>query len=356
MKISYKQIPANISKVEFGKYATTNYRAINTNFDKLSDLLQHNGAMVANVELTNGYRAKSNVIYPVTIEFLSLDIDETTLSIDEMHEILMDSDLNHILVATSKPDNAFKYRLFLQTTPITINSEYEYQQLFSNIPDFIPYDTKCIDIARCFYIYGDSAYTIKEYFKGNPLEIKGTYKKESNAFSTTSHSFKCRPTPLSVAKRCSNSNKGFKQYELTNLSFDLKNRKYLCARDKSWYSYELIRSNPVLLNAENIYKLLKALSNTYPDKIRLSPTEKLKYSIRLDEAICSGGFYFSNKTNCFMFNDLGTNENSCDIIDFCAKLAFGKTDKQSRDRVCAGLMKRFKISEINPYNKTIYPL
>ena len=43
----------------------------------------------------------------------------------------------------------------------------------------------------------------------------------------------------------------------------------------------------------------------------------------------------------------------CDVIDFCAKLVFGKTDKQSRNKICAGLMKKFKISELNPYRNLI---
>ncbi|MBQ7270410.1 MAG: hypothetical protein IJR18_01830 [Campylobacter sp.] len=355
MKVSYKQLPPNLIKEYFKRQdITRNYKSIDICFDKLSDLLQSNGVMIANIELTNGYRSKSNVDYPVTIEFLPLDIDKTTLSIDTMHEMLMDNDLNHILVATSNPNEAFKYRLFLQINPTTIKSEYEYQQLFSNIPDYISFDTNCTDIARCFFIYENSAYTIKEYFKGNPL---GIHKKEKSCNASLSPL--CNRTTAKSEAR-SSSVKGFEKHKLTTIPNTLKTQKYLCARDKSWYNYEAIRYNPVLLDEANIYKLLKTLAKQYPDKIRLSDTGRFKYSVRLDEKVCSGNFYFSDDpdygTHCIMFKDLGTTENSCDIIDFCAKLAFGNTTKQSRDRICAGLMKFFKISEINPYNKTIYPL
>ena len=50
-----------------------------------------------------------------------------------------------------------------------------------------------------------------------------------------------------------------------------------------------------------------------------------------------------------MFKDLGTTENSCDVIDFCAKLIHGDTSKKSRDDICSWLMKLFEISELNPY-------
>lgn len=347
MKVSYKQLPANIVKKDFAKYnIVSNFQSIDICFNKLSDLLQSNGVLVANVLLTNGYRSKSNVNYPVIIEFLPLDIDETTLDIDTMHEILRDNELNHILVATSDPDKAYKYRLFLQTTPITINSEEEYKSLFDDIPDYIEFDKNCTDIARGFYIYGNSAYTIKEYFKGNPL---GIHKKEKSCISS---SLLCNRTTAKSEARSSSVN-GFKKHKLTTIPNTLRTQKYLCARDKSWYSYEAIRYNPVLLDEANIHKLLKALANTYSDKIRLSDTDKFKYSVRLDEKEDSGNFYFSDITHCIMFKDLGTTENTCDVIDFCAKLVFGDTSKQSRDKICAGLMKKFKISELNPYRNLI---
>lgn len=352
MKVSYKQLPPNLSsKDEFKQQnLVSNFQSMDICFEKLSDLLEHNGIMIANVFLTNGYRKKINAILPTTIEFLSLDIDETTLSIDEMHEILRDNDLNHILVATSNPDNAYKYRLFLQIQSTTINSEEEYKSLFNDIPDYIKFDTACTDIVRDFFIYANSAYTIKEYFKGNSL---GIHKKANASLSLLCN----RTTAKSEAR--SSSVKGFLKHKLTTIPNTLKTQKYLCAKDKSWYSYEAIRYNPVLLDEANIHKLLKALARQYPNKIRLSDTDRFKYSIRLDENICSGNFYFSDDpdygNHCIMFKDLGDKENqhTCDIIDFCSKLIYGNTTKQSRDKICERLINSFKLSQINPYRNLI---
>ena len=345
MKVSYKQLSPNLSsKDDFKRQdITTNYKVIETNFDKLSDLLQDNGVMIANIELTNGYRSKSNVIYPATIEFLPLDIDETTLSIDYIHEILSDNGLNHILVATFDPNKAFKYRLFLQIKPITIYSEEEYKQLFSNIPDYISFDKACTNITRDFFIYAHSNYTIKEYFKGNPLEIK------ENKIDRTSSSPMCSRAERSEAHSSNGKLINHNPLNRSELSNTLKTRRCLWINkdNKTWYAYEVIHSHPVLLDEANIYKLLKQLSKQCKDKIRLSPTEKRKFSIRPDEKVCSSGFFFSN--DCILFNDLGTDEFAYDIIDFCAKLIHGKIDKSSRDDICERLIKFFNLPKINPY-------
>ena len=346
MKVSYKQLPANVSKKEDFKRQdiTTNFKSIDTSFDKLSGYLQYNGVIIANsVALKNGYRKKKNAILPATIEFLALDIDKTTLSIDEMHEILREEfDLNHILVATSDPDEAYKYRLFLQTTPIIIKSEEEYKSLFDDIPSYIEFDKVCIDIARPFFIYANSAYTIKEYFKGNPLEIK------ENEIDRTISLSMCSRAERSEAH---SSNGKLTKYTLkrSELSNTLKTRKCLWwnKNNKTWYAYEVIHSHPKLLDEENIYKLLQNLAKYKADKIRLSPTEKRKFSIRPDEKVCSCGFFFSN--DCILFNDLGTDEESYDIIDFLAKLLHGKIDKSSRDDICERLIKFFNLPKINPY-------
>lgn len=344
MKVSYKQLKANMVKDDFPKQdITTNYKSIDICFDKLSNLLQFNGVIIAsNIAFKNGYRTKYNAILPTTIEFLALDIDKTELAIDTIHEILMEEfNLNHILVATSDPNEAFKYRLFLQVKPTEIQSEYEYQQLFENIPDYISYDTNCKDIARCFFIYENSAYTIKEYFNGNPLTIN------QNEIDRTTPSSMCSRAERSEAH---SSNGKLTKYTLnrSELSNTLKTRRYLYAKDKSWYAYEVIHSHPELLDENNIYKLLKQLSKQHSDKIRLSNTEKRKFSIRPDEKVCSSGFFFSN--DCILFKDLGrTDEFAYDIIDFCAKLIHGKIDKSSRDDICERLIKFFNLPKINPY-------
>ena len=57
MKVSYKRLPPNLSsKAEFRQQnLVSNFQSMDICFEKLSDLLKHNGIMIANVELTNGY-------------------------------------------------------------------------------------------------------------------------------------------------------------------------------------------------------------------------------------------------------------------------------------------------------------
>jgi hypothetical protein len=125
---SYIQVTG--SKQERAVKCHSGYIAKETSFEKLANLLVNDTAYTP-FKFADGKRSNSNIISGAT--WTALDVDNTTTSIYEMHDIL--GDYNHHLCTTSDKENIYKYRIILE---------------FSQIVDLPPYEWKqfCIELCK----------------------------------------------------------------------------------------------------------------------------------------------------------------------------------------------------------------
>lgn len=184
MKFSYKYVQAS-TKEAYKRLSAKVYETREDSFKEFSDYLASDAIVIPNIAFKDNHKMLHNAILPTMFEMLAFDVDDTSIDIDTMHEMLTDYNINHILVCTSNPDNKCKYRVFLELKPIEISSHTQLPELYSFVPSFIPYDKAAVDLARCYFIYEKLEYTIKEYHNGKPIEVTLTNKVQPRQHTPT---------------------------------------------------------------------------------------------------------------------------------------------------------------------------
>ena len=96
-------------------------------------------------------RGRSNISGPIT--WLCLDVDDTTITDEEMHQIL--GKLNHHIARTSDKDNACKYRILIELSiPIVVSNEH-WKFFMKSIADSLHIKIDNLGASQCFYGYKD---------------------------------------------------------------------------------------------------------------------------------------------------------------------------------------------------------
>lgn len=107
--------------------------------------------------LKNGHRTLENV--RGSTDIIILDVDETNISIKNMHKIL--KDINHIISTTSNVNNKFKYRVLIQLDQKIDLPPRKWKVFYKSIGELIGAKTDSnINKAGMFIGYGGSEYYV----------------------------------------------------------------------------------------------------------------------------------------------------------------------------------------------------
>jgi len=85
------------------------------------------------------------------INWVCLDVDDTTITIEEMHHILFE--VNHHMAITSNPDNKMKYRIILPLTEAIEVTANEWKHFVKSIANFIGVTVDNLGASQVFYGY-----------------------------------------------------------------------------------------------------------------------------------------------------------------------------------------------------------
>ncbi len=96
-------------------------------------------------------RGRNNVNNKVT--WLCLDIDDTTITDEEMHQIL--GNLNHHIARTSNKDNPYKYRIIIELSRPTVIPKGHWKFFIKSVADSLNVKADALAASAVFYGYAD---------------------------------------------------------------------------------------------------------------------------------------------------------------------------------------------------------
>ena len=108
---SYVQVSGD--KQERAMKCHSGFEAKPTTFNKLKVLLENDTAYTP-FRFKDGKRSNDNIISGAT--WVALDVDDSDLTMDEMHDML--ADYNHHIATTSNPDNPYKFRVIIEFSAV----------------------------------------------------------------------------------------------------------------------------------------------------------------------------------------------------------------------------------------------
>lgn len=180
LTVSYKPIDASAvnaavsakdkNKVSSAKQAlaasaTYGYETAEVTFDKLHELLTGEFAY-SPFRFRDGKRGKDNIIGGT--KWLVLDIDDTPISAEYCHFYL--SDVNHYIVLSSNPDNAYKYRVVIELDSYVELDNVAWKTFYKLIAQDLALKVDLLPQSQIFLSYGDRP--IYSNLDGEPLEVR----------------------------------------------------------------------------------------------------------------------------------------------------------------------------------------
>jgi len=158
-------IPVSGTKQTRAKQCAADFTYQETTFEALGAMLTHDYAY-SPFQFQDGRRGKDNILGGV--RWLALDIDTSTVTASEMHEIL--ADVNHHIALTSDPDNEFKFRLLVELdAPVSIESN-AWRFFLQSIADYLSVQADILPQSQIYFSYADRP--IYSVIDAESIEVK----------------------------------------------------------------------------------------------------------------------------------------------------------------------------------------
>ena len=163
-----------------------------TSFDKLSALLINDTAYTA-FKFQDGKRKNENIISGAT--WLAIDVDDSDITIDEMHDILQD--YNHHIASTSDKDNPYKFRIILELSSVVDVPVREWKQFVVNVAKDLGIDMDPVSCTKSQIMFGYKGSKIYSTIDSDPYDVSEALK---NAMNNVAESFNKKQTPTLTQK------------------------------------------------------------------------------------------------------------------------------------------------------------
>ena len=138
------------AKQNIAKTATYGFENGQTTFDNLAQLLTKSYAFTP-FTLNNGIRGKDNIIGGT--KWLVFDIDDSTLSAEEIHFLL--SDLNHHIALGSDKTNNYKFHILLELDSVVTLDSTTWKHFYKSIADSLGLTIDPLPQSQIFFSYED---------------------------------------------------------------------------------------------------------------------------------------------------------------------------------------------------------
>ncbi len=149
-----------------------------TTFAKLA-VLASNDTAYTPFKFTDGKRKNDNIISGAT--WVALDVDDSEVSIDEMHDIL--DGINHHVVTTSNPDNPYKFRVLLEFSNVVDLPVREWKQFGKELGKELGINIDPVTFTKSQIMFGYAGSKILSTVDEDPYDVSSCIKKASENVS-----------------------------------------------------------------------------------------------------------------------------------------------------------------------------
>ncbi len=254
--VSYKSLSG--TKEQRSTKCADGFKHVQCTFDKLGDLLKHDTAYTSFI-FKDGVRSNDNIISGC--KWLILDVDNTFSTSEETHEQLLD--INHYIVRTSNPDNAFKYRVIIELDSEIDVHKNHWKIFLKEVAKELGINADDLGKSQIYYSYADSKDTMLSTLDGIPLEVKPILDRTMNKVYNTS--------PVKISDKA-------KQNELLNNKFETFKQAFYAPLSQGRRKLVWAGKTAIELGADETYvrELLKEINDfwEYP-----MDDEKLNHTI-----------------------------------------------------------------------------
>ena len=182
------------------KHCDKGYKYITGSFNNIAANILTKDITYSPFQFANGVRGNDNIIS--SCKWIALDIDNSDITDDSLHEIL--EDLKHIIVRTSDNNNPYKFRLLLEFDNIVDVPSSKWKRFLESIADELAINIDILPKAQIFHSYAGrqiltnfegKLFTVKPHFEYamNNNEVKQTAeltaKDLDNPFETFHYAY-----------------------------------------------------------------------------------------------------------------------------------------------------------------------
>jgi len=158
-------VPVSGSKETRAKQCSQNFTYAETTFPELAKLLAGDYAYTP-FQFLDGKRSKANITG--SIKWIVLDIDNSTITASECHEILKDT--NHHIALTSDPDNDFKFRILIELDANVTITQQAWRYFTQYISEALSITADILPQSQIYFSYANRP--IYSVIDADPLETK----------------------------------------------------------------------------------------------------------------------------------------------------------------------------------------
>lgn len=141
-------VPVSGTKDQRAKQCASGFTFAETDFAALADMLSGDFAYTP-FQFKDNRRSKDNIIGGV--KWLVLDIDTSTITASEAHEIL--ADINHHIALTSDPDNDFKFRVLVELDSYAEVQPLAWKHFTKSIADYLSLTADLLPQSQIYFSY-----------------------------------------------------------------------------------------------------------------------------------------------------------------------------------------------------------
>jgi len=164
-----------------------------TSFEKLSNLMINDTAY-SPFKFLDGKRKNDNIISGAT--WISLDVDDSDITLNEMHDILQD--YNHHIATTSNADNPYKFRIILELNNIVDIPVREWKQFVVNISSELGIEADPASYTKSQIMFGYKGSIFYSTTDSDAYDVSEALK---NAMNSVSESFNNIVKPTITQKK-----------------------------------------------------------------------------------------------------------------------------------------------------------
>lgn len=143
-------VPVSGTKEQRAKQCSNGFTFAETDFTSLSEMLTGDFAYTP-FQFKDNKRSKDNLIGG--IKWVVLDIDTSTITAQEAHEIL--ADINHHIALTSDPNNDFKFRVLVELDAYIEVPQNAWRHFTKSIADYLSLTADLLPQAQIYFSYAD---------------------------------------------------------------------------------------------------------------------------------------------------------------------------------------------------------
>jgi len=149
-----------------------------TSFGKLKAILENDTAYTP-FKFIDGKRKNENIISGAT--WIALDVDDSDITINEMHDILQD--YNHHISSTSNSDNPYKFRIILELSTIVDIPVREWKQFIVNVSAELGIEMDPVSCTKSQIMFGYKGSKVLSTLDSDPYDVSEALKKAMNSVS-----------------------------------------------------------------------------------------------------------------------------------------------------------------------------